>query len=365
VIAGVGPAHADEPASSAEYTLTENSLTIKTSAGTRDVPLPDCEPKGVERGGSRLYVACGASGILVLDAVDPAAPVVRGRIPTDGDAVGVHAANGKVWVEIAHVEARSVDTLARAAHAGAGASGTAAAPPPTTPEAAAAQDARPSLLAPPRRTDITELAADARVFLPIGNLGFGALSSLSVTHRFDAPVAIHGELSPLGVAAAKQGLIGTAAANAIVAFDVHLFEVGIGIGAATLNDPLGTAESSVSFPQYARLGARDGLSFGIRSNVVINRDKFELGSLSGDGEIPLGQRWWLAIRGGGGPIGFAYGDLGVRYLIFGELGPGSLLFVGSVGGAGIFKTRACAFPCNHLNADYAGPSLGFGLEWRL
>jgi hypothetical protein len=364
-VALAGHARADSPADAeATYAIASGALTLKTPSGVREIPLPGCEPKAIARDGARLYVACGAPGIVVLDATVPASPVVSSRIPTDGDAVAFHTVNGRIWVEVAHVSARPVDALAASAPAVDGAPREA---PAGAAPAVSRSEARPSLVAPHRRSDIWEMAIDARLFLPIGNIGVGTVGGASLTRRFDIPLSIRGELSPLGVGFGKQGTIGTAAGHAIVALDTQLFEAGLGLGAATLNDPSGTAPSSISFAQSIRVGARDGLSLGMRSNIVVDRDKFALGSLTGDGQIPIAQRWWLLIRGGGGPIGFAYGDFGVRYLIVGDGGADSIFVGASAGGAAIFKSRACPpfpAPCTRASASYAGPALGLGVEWR-
>jgi hypothetical protein len=347
----------------AVFTTPARADAPPAEQGLREINVPGCSPKAIAREGARLYVACGASGIVVLDATTPASPVVSSRIPTDGDAVAFHTVDGRVWVEIAHVSARPVDALASAARAVDGVA------PPTPPSATApsSPEAPASSMAPPRRTDIWEMTIDTRSFLPIGNIGFGTVGGASLTRRFDLPLAVRAEVSPLGVGFGKQGTIGTAAGHALVALDTQLFEAGLGVGAATLNDPSGTASSSISFAQGLRIGARDGIALAVRSNIVVDRNRFELGSMTGDGQIPIARRWWLLIRGGGGPIGFAYGDLGVRYLIAGDGGPDSIYLAASAGGAGVFRERRCPplpAPCTERSATYAGPALGLGVEWR-
>jgi hypothetical protein len=180
------------------------------------------------------------------------------------------------------------------------------------------------------------------MFLPLGNIGFGALNDARVGYRAEAPVAVYAEGSPLGVARGKQGTIGTFASHFIVALDTQLIEAGLGIGSATINSPNGGDTSSLSFAQQARIGARDGLALFLRSNIIVDNDEFTLGSFETTGQASVGPRWWLLVRGGGGPIGFAYGDVGARYLVHGDLGPGSVLLVGTIGGTGIFKsTQNC------------------------
>ncbi len=374
-----GAARADDPATAApsapglEYTLASGGVRITDGAGTRDLPIADCEPKALAREGDRVYVACGASGIAILDARDPRNPIVAARAPTDGDAVALHVVDGKVWVEIAHVEARPASALLRAARPvegqspPRGASGDAG-----QPDMPAGQ-ARRSLVAPPRRGGLWEVDVGTRAFLPIGNIGFGLLGSGALAYRFLAPVAIHAELAPVGIAGGKQGTIGTAGAHAIVALDTQLFEIGLGVGAATLNSPVTEATSSLSFAQAARIGARDGLAFSYRSNIVVDNDKFQLGAVSVSLQVGLAPSWWFLVAGAGGPVGFAQGDLGIRYLVHGDLGPGSLLLTGTLGGAGVFKsvksstTTQGSFTYYRTvkSADYAGPALGVGIEWRL
>jgi hypothetical protein len=365
----------DATANSIQYTVAPSGLHITEGASARDVPLSDCEPRALAReGAARVYVACGASGLIVLDATDPRNPVVTAHVPTEGDVVALHVVDGKVWAELAHVEARPAAAILRAARA-VQATGPV---PQVTPSAEPAAkvptpDNARSLIAPPRRDSLWEVDLGTHAFLPIGNIGFGLLSAASAAYRFDLPIATYLEVSPAGFARGKQGTIGTAAAHALVALDAQLFELGLGIGGATLNDPTTDKTSSASFAQRARIGARDGLAFFYRSNVIVDNDKFALGSMDGLIQIAVAQRWWLLLDGGGGPIGYAYGDGGARYLVHGDLGPGSFLLTGTVGGAGMFKstrtlttlTGGSTYYRTAKTADYTGPALGLGLEWRL
>ena len=142
----------------------------------------------------------------------------------------------------------------------------------------------------------------------------------------------------------------------------------MGTGGANQGASSSDSTTSVSFAQTARLGALDGLALFARTNVIVDNDRFVLGSVAVTGQAGLGGRWWLLLSGGGGPIGFAYGDLGVKYLVLGDLGPGSFFLTGTLGGAGIFKrtrTFVNTYYVTAKSADYAGPALGLGLEWRL
>lgn len=370
-----------------EYSLTANGIRIAQGATVNDLPLPGCEPRAIAREGTRVYVACAGSGLVLLDATNPAAPTVAARAPTDGEAVAFHVLDGKVWVEIARVEARPAAAIVRGATFGAGAGaagarGAAGAGEPAGSSGEAAQQGaggagasgRRSLVAPPRATGLFELELGSRLFLPIGDIGFGALGAVKGAYRFEAPFALHAEVSPLGVATGKKGVIGTAAGHVIAAFDTTLFEVGLGIGGATLNSPTADASSSLSFAQLARIGAEDGLALFGRTNIIVDNDRFIVGSVEVTGQAAVAQRWWLLLTGGGGPIGFAYGDVGVRYLVSGDTTRGGFFVSGRVGGAAIFKSTrtSTTFPGGTTSyylvekkADYAGPALGLALGWRL
>jgi len=78
----------------------------------------------------------------------------------------------------------------------------------------------------------------------------------------------------------------------------------------------------------------------------------------------------LVVRGGGGPVGFAYGDLGVRVLAHGDGGKGTVALTGFAGGAAIMVDLCSSnslppftSACN--SSTLGGPSLGGGVEWKL
>jgi hypothetical protein len=73
-------------------------------------------------------------------------------------------------------------------------------------------------------------------------------------------------------------------------------------------------------------------------------------------QIPLNRQTWLTAAGGGGrQAGYLYGELGLKRLLRGDRGSGSLFVKPSVGVAGID---------NHRDGFGAGPMIGCQLEWR-
>ena len=366
------------------YELAGASLRVRVAGVPRDVPL-GCEGRGLLRVGTKLYVACGAAGVARLDLADPAVPVLEGRTPVEGEAVSVFLLGQRPWVEIARREARPVETAPIA-----GAPVLAPPPPPPlTPPAAAAPHAsgepsaaaRPteSRVAPPRVGDVWDVAVAAQLFLPFGTIGFGALGEAEVVRRFDIPLAVHVQAKPAGFGAGKQGGVGTAVGLGVVALDTQFLELGLGLGAATLNDrqysstgAVATEASSVVVAQLVRIGARDGLAFDARATVIVRRDNFQFGTFDGAMQIPIASRWHFVTGGGGGVVGYGYGHAGARYRLSETTKEGAFAITGSAGVAGVFGAGTCTtvpsggFTYQQCSErSYIGPALRVGLEWRL
>src|SRR5262249_18917334 len=145
-------------------------------------------------------------------------------------------------------------------------------------------------------------------------------------------------------------------------YDLQMFEVGLGVGAESIYDTsVGTPSGTGTLLyQYARIGAQDGLNVEGKSHVVLFHSSFEFAGFVGGLQIPVGESSWVLMRGGGGPAGYGYGEMGVRVLLRGNGDRGSVFFTGTIGGVGIFQTWATVcgqqdfeFPCTE-NVTYAG-----------
>ncbi len=382
------PAAPAASAAALSYELAGASLRVRATSGgvardLRDVPL-GCEGRGLLRDGTKLYVACGTAGVARLDLADPAAPVLEGRTPVGGEAVSVFLLGQKPWVEIARREARPVDAVGIAgapavAHASATGVATVATTPRESGEPTPAARPSESRVAPTRVGDVWDVAVAAQLFLPFGTIGFGALGEAEVVKRFDIPLAIHLQAKPAGFGAGKQGGVGTAVGVGVVALDTQFLELGLGLGAATVNDrqysstgALSDESSSVVVAQLVRIGARDGLAFDGRATIIVRRDNFQFGTFDGSMQIPLASRWHFITGGGGGVVGYGYGHAGARYRLSETTKAGSFAISGSAGVAGIFGTSTCVttrsgsysyLECSERS--YIGPALRVGLEWRL
>jgi hypothetical protein len=393
-------ARAEEPPeapAAPEYTFDGNLLRIVASGSTSVVDI-GCQGRATLRTADKLLIACGTSGVVQVDVSDPASPRREGAMQVEGDATGLFVRDGRVWVEVSHVDARPVriETPTSSAATTTPTTEKRAPPEPETAAAPAVQRESPSIMAPHRQSNLWELSLETSAFVAIGALGAGVLGSASVAYRFDAPFVVRAEVAPLGIAGPatnnatsfapinsgqttqnNQGshTITTAAAHVLAGIDTQFIEVALGVGSATVNENTGSFTgvpdtSAFSIAESARIGARDGLALTLESSVIAANKQFNLGYFVSSLQIPLSRTAMLVIRGGAGDVGFAYGDVGVRVLMRGEGGRGTVALTGFVGGASIMVDLCTSNPqppfteaCNDSNLG--GPSLGGALEWKL
>ncbi len=401
-----------EPPTEPDYTFDGNTLRITEGGATTSVDL-GCIGRAALRSGTKLLVACGAAGVIEIDMSDPAAPRRDGTMQIEGDATGLFQRDGRIWVEVASIAAHPVriDALETPPRVSAlpGLPPRELPPRPAEVPTSHTKTARaevateaPSVVAPPRLGDVWELSLLTSAFISIGSLGAGVLGSSSVVYRFSGPFVLRAEVAPYGFGGAsttssgtfssgpgpitpiggsgssthQPSTISTAAGHFLAGIDTQLVEVAVGVGSATVNSNLGSSSneppdtSGLSIAESARIGARDGLAINVESTAVAANGQFNLGLFTASVQIPLSRTAMLMVRGGGGPVGFGYGDVGVRVLVHGDGGKGTVALTGFAGGATIMLdlcSTNSVFPntqqCNELTL--AGPSLGGGFEWKL
>lgn len=224
-----------------------------------------------------------------------------------------------------------------------------------------------SLSAPPRVSGTWDLELMARPFAALDELGGGALLSGSFGYRFKR-LHLQAVLDPLAIADAQdRSSVAAFNATVIASYDSQYFEMGLGLGGQTVNDadfllPPGTG---YSVSQLLRLGAQDGLNISARTSVVLFHSEFQFGGMVARGQIPVTRGYWLLLQGGGGNIGYAFGEFGLRVLLGGNGLAGSKFLTVTAGGAGVFKSATCDqfFSCGET-ISYGGPMAGVGGEWR-
>jgi hypothetical protein len=212
-----------------------------------------------------------------------------------------------------------------------------------------------------------------RPFLALDEYGGGFLADASVGYRFEGALHVEAALSPFAYGTVEnQPSVVPFGAFVKASYDGDLFELGLGIGAESVNDvPIGADPGSgILFVQHLRIGALDGLHFDVLNHAVLFHSEFEFSGLVMRGQIPVGRRFWLLFAGGGGTAGYAYGESGVRALMRGNGDRGSFFLTGTIGGVAVFQNRneICrdvdvTFPCPE-ESNYGGPMIGAGGEWR-
>lgn len=225
-------------------------------------------------------------------------------------------------------------------------------------------------VAPPRVGGVWEAQLLARPFAAVGELGGGVLLRGSFARRFTGNFQLRALLDPLGAADVQSGEGMTAWNFALMAsYDSQFFEMGAGFGAQSVNDPGFFLQpgSGLSAAQLIRLGAQDGLNLSARTSVVLFHSELEFGDMAAALQIPINRGFWLLFGGGGGSVGYGYGELGLRVLLSGNGLPGSKFLTLSAGGAGMFRSQICddvfSFECQQP-LSFGGPMAGIGSEWR-
>ncbi len=229
-----------------------------------------------------------------------------------------------------------------------------------------------SLSAPPRVSGFWDIAFMARPFAALGELGGGVLLSASAGRYFDGHLHLQALFDPLALADAQESR-GVSAVNAalMVSYDSLYFEMGAGLGAQTVNNVSFVIEpgSGLAVAQLVRLGPLDGLNLMARTSIVLFHSEFNFGGMVVTSQIPVTRGYWLLLGGGGGDVGYGYGEFGLRVLTSGSGGRGSTFLSTTAGGATVFESGVCtteefSFECEP-SVSYAGPMVGVGWEWRL
>lgn len=333
-----------------------------------------CEPSTVLALGERWYAACGTQSVFVVERQGDAL-VLGARRHVPGSVRGIYEREGVLWVESTHVEARPLDELPPEAAIGSAPVASLPAPVASLP-APPIQEAEPpppppeSKLFPSRASGVMVIEASLRPVLPIGTRALAAMAELTLSYVGERHWFAELRGFPLGGMIGSGNDVPLMGAIAQAGYDHPYFAVGLGAGALTRGgwydefDPttsrfreFSSQSTRPAISQYARLGPRDGLNLSAQS-VFVLLDEWAFGFVEVRGQIPLVRATWLNIGGAGGSqAGFFYTELGLRRLVRGDRGSGSLFVRPSVGVAGVDKRDG-------YYGMRIGPMVGFHLEWR-
>lgn len=146
------------------------------------------------------------------------------------------------------------------------------------------------VVAPPRAAGLWELELMARPFAALGELGGGLLLSGSFGYRFASNWRLRLLADPIAVADVdRHDAIGVANGMLLGSYDSHYLEMGLGLGAQTVNEAGFALEpgSGLNFSQLIRLGAYDGLNITLRTSVVLFHSEFDFGGWRSPAKSPF------------------------------------------------------------------------------
>ena len=459
------------------YSLSGSDLVITLQGAEPGRVALGCMGSKLLQHGQRLYVACGARGVVILSLKDAKLPALVSRRSVDGVAMGFFVQEGQVWVKIARLEARPLG----AAVAGAAPVEPTPAPGSDPEEPGAVGHPRPgvapkkaptrrptgqkiatravqrtgrvikvglgevvislgsrdglrrddhielfvrhkvkmgggeagsreevlvvgevtvvsdtrakvrlgmnervpkgsgarrsprklteSIVAPPRVGGVWEIKANLRPLIPLDTLGFGLIIDSSLGYRFKAPMVLRLVIAPLAFAATGDESPAAFSGHLMAGLDLRLFELGFGLGVSTVNEERDVS-AALTITQGVRLGALDGLHLEVHNTLLYFDGDFNYGGTVGAFQIPLASRWWLLFRGGGGIVGYAFGEGGLRIRLKGNGHHKSIFLSATIGWGMVSKryegtvaTGGSPYP-TYDSATYNGPTAGLGIEWR-
>lgn len=213
----------------------------------------------------------------------------------------------------------------------------------------------------------SSFAFEARVFgVPSvnDNGGGGVLGDVRMRYRARAPIALQLRVSPIGFGSSDSSTIGMGHGELGFGYDHRVFGLGATLGATVTEvedeDSFGFYRTTlgVSTGVHLRLGAIDGIHVELGVSYGYTPNGFEWVYARLDATFPLRNRFWLVLTSSGGRTRHGMGAAGLRGLIRGNGGPGTILLTGYFGGAGIIRPGA-SFP-----RGFAGPTIGLGVEAR-
>jgi len=172
-------------------------------------------------------------------------------------------------------------------------------------------------------------------------------------------------LAPVGFVVSKGQDTWALGVRALAGYGHPLFEIGLGAGTMRFEEDCWDGSSyregfgmGLILSQTVRFGALDGLHAAFINDVLLRDEgsgnEFVWGGMTGRLQVPMRNGAWLVFRGGGGLGGDAWGEAGVKLMVRGEGGRGTLFVTPSIGGAALT-----------FEASVGGPMVGLSLDWRL
>jgi hypothetical protein len=226
-----------------------------------------------------------------------------------------------------------------------------------------------SLMLPPLATGMTRVHGSVRPFFNLTGAGWGMISDVAVEHYFRNYWKLGVELSPLALVDVPEGLGAIAHARVRAALATDYLEVGFGVGGRFQHfGPSGwTVAPSIRLGSLDGLNLRMELASSLIRNYYTSRAELAFSHVLGGLDVPIVKRLAITVDGGFGLDLWAYVTLGLRHIVQGDGGPGTLALGASAGIVGIIDRFPCQYgdiePCRGA-AWGAGPTIALRVDRR-
>ena len=195
--------------------------------------------------------------------------------------------------------------------------------------------------------------------------GGGVLVESRLRYRAPFPLAVQARVAPMAFGFVDGLAVGAGHGELGLSYDSEFFEFGATVGATAteVSDDFGDASHSLGMSTgvFFRVGARDGLSVEVGMTYAATANGIEWAYARFDATIPVRFGMWLVLSASGGRTRHGMGAIGLRWMLRGSGGPGSLFLTPYFGGGGI---RAVSDDFFGLPEGPAGVLLGLGFEAR-
>lgn len=254
--------------------------------------------------------------------------------------------------------------------------------------------------------NLNRIRARVAPFLGIDTLSAGMMTTALYDRTFDFPMRVEAGFSNIGFVFGAD-FAAPLHVNVVPSYDTDYFEVGLGAGYVYSNND---RARGISFLQKVRLGTVDGLNLTVHNSFVYQRRsagnwygysdygsavtvgesctpygddedltgyEFNWEGLDGTWSIPLTSRVTLITDWSYSNAGWFYGDVGIRTLVMGNGGHGTLIIPVTIGGVMVqdFVSSGTRTYCDgdsktvstyqeYESRNYGGPVVSIGLDYR-
>jgi hypothetical protein len=267
--------------------------------------------------------------------------------------------------------------------------------------ATTARRADSSQLFPPYDRELHRVQFKLAPFVAIESLNVGTFAQATLDYTFAFPMRIESGFRNLGLVFGED-FAAPFQFDVIPSYDTDFFEVGLGAGYSFSGNP---SKRGFTFLQKVRLGTVDGLHFTMWNSFIYQNkgdnwwgwdsgaggsagdtcsgwepetgSEFAWNGFDGELAVPVNERVAVQFHGSYSQAGWAYGDVGIKTLVVGNGGAGSMFIPVSIGGGAVvdYKASGTYLACNpgtnkleevkdYQSTAFGGPIVSIGIDYR-